>query len=683
MGEVQKVKNSIGRFIASMCCALALCSCASTVDRLSEQESSGTQIQTQDTLPETTTEQPKPEKLFFSESEITVDAATSRDLRTLLSVEPAGTLDVADVEWSIDGEGAELSGDGLINGLYDGKCTVTAAYEGLTAKIDVNIYAKLTGFSVEDAVLDLTHAPQAQLVWGFIPEKLSEEAVAEFSSDDPGIVSIDENGYMTAHAPGSTYVNVVCKEISAKAKVDVIIPAEGMIISAQDMTMYAGTDAAIACALYPDNTTDVLETVTYTSSDTNVCTVHNGVIHAVAPGNAVVKLAANGFEMSCNVFVPVRLEGIVFDTASVALTKGAQTNVHAVPVPANANEAFSISYASDNPGVATVDENGVVTAVGGGSCNIVAAAGEHVTAVAVNVSSPLESIYLNYAEAGLFTGGTLQLGVGFNPADTTDPRNITWATSDPNIATVDANGVVRGVSAGSCVVAAYCGDKGSACRIDVYTQAGGEGPNANGRYVVLLDPGHGGGDGGAHSQFTGANEKDLALAVGIYCRAYLLEHYSNVDVYMTRDTDTRLGAGQKADLTARVNMAQSVGANIMVSLHFNSASNGASGVLILPSKQPNVADRCAAIGNNILAQLCALGLVNQGFLYRSLAHDPNADYYFIPRECAGRGIPGIIIEHCFLDSPADVPFYDTPEDLVRMGYADAIGIANYLGLTPR
>ena len=70
-------------------------------------------------------------------------------------------------------------------------------------------------------------------------------------------------------------------------------------------------------------------------------------------------------------------------------------------------------------------------------------------------------------------------------------------------------------------------------------------------------------------------------------------------------------------------------------------------------------------------------------MYRSLAADPNADYYFIPRECAGRCIPGIIIEHCFLDAPADVPFYDTPEDLVRMGYADAIGIANYLGLTPR
>lgn len=58
---------------------------------------------------------------------------------------------------------------------------------------------------------------------------------------------------------------------------------------------------------------------------------------------------------------------------------------------------------------------------------------------------------------------------------------------------------------------------------------------SDGRFVVVLDPGHGGKDSGATSSFNGKSyiEKNLNLKIAQYCKAEL-EAYSNVDVYMTR-----------------------------------------------------------------------------------------------------------------------------------------------------
>lgn len=54
-------------------------------------------------------------------------------------------------------------------------------------------------------------------------------------------------------------------------------------------------------------------------------------------------------------------------------------------------------------------------------------------------------------------------------------------------------------------------------------------------YVIVLDPGHGGYDGGANGN--GVNEKDLTLKIAKYCKKYL-EQQGNAKVYMTRNDDT-------------------------------------------------------------------------------------------------------------------------------------------------
>ena len=60
--------------------------------------------------------------------------------------------------------------------------------------------------------------------------------------------------------------------------------------------------------------------------------------------------------------------------------------------------------------------------------------------------------------------------------------------------------------------------------------------------VIVLDPGHGGLDSGISIKYDGEEvwESTLALKIAAYCRDYLLEHYENVEVLLTREVDTKM-----------------------------------------------------------------------------------------------------------------------------------------------
>lgn len=87
-----------------------------------------------------------------------------------------------------------------------------------------------------------------------------------------------------------------------------------------------------------------------------------------------------------------------------------------------------------------------------------------------------------------------------------------------------------------------------------------------GRPIVLIDPGHGGRDPGATGVSGASTEKDLTLAFARELRSTLAER-GRVRVALTRDGDRYLTLGQRAAIARRL------GADLFVSLHFDSAPN--------------------------------------------------------------------------------------------------------------
>ena len=199
--------------------------------------------------------------------------------------------------------------------------------------------------------------------------------------------------------------------------------------------------------------------------------------------------------------------------------------------------------------------------------------------------------------------------------------------------------------------------------------------------VVVLDPGHGGSDGGATAN--GLVEKNLTLKIAQYCKEEL-EKYSGVTVYMTRSTDVAVG------LEERVQMAKNWGADVFVSIHMNSASPAATGAEVwYPNSSYNseIHNNGQKLASDIENELVSLGLANRGVKIRNSESGSKysdgsiADYYSVIRNSKLAGFPGIIVEHAFLTNSADAEKLKQESFIKKVGIADATGIAKYFNLS--
>lgn len=213
-----------------------------------------------------------------------------------------------------------------------------------------------------------------------------------------------------------------------------------------------------------------------------------------------------------------------------------------------------------------------------------------------------------------------------------------------------------------------------------------------GNVVVVLDPGHGGNDPGTSAIVNGTTlvERDINLKIAQYCKQEL-ETYAGVTVYMTRsdNTSTCLDRQQRAQFAAER------GANVLVSIHINEVgkagtytnTNGAEVWCPHSGYRPDISQQGTGLGNRILSQLEALGLTNRGVQYKNATDGSTypdgsiQDYYGINNWCKEYGLPGIIVEHAFINNVSDATnFLSTDEQLKRLGIADATGIADNYGL---
>ena len=110
--------------------------------------------------------------------------------------------------------------------------------------------------------------------------------------------------------------------------------------------------------------------------------------------------------------------------------------------------------------------------------------------------------------------------------------------------------------------------------VTVLTNAASAGNIAHGVEVVVIDPGHGGNDPGAH--YGGTSEKDLTLKVALKLGKMIEEGMPGVKVVYTRKTDKALGPDKAKDLQARADIANKAGGDLFISIHVNAAKSTAA-----------------------------------------------------------------------------------------------------------
>ena len=256
-----------------------------------------------------------------------------------------------------------------------------------------------------------------------------------------------------------------------KLKGSVIVEGNGALLKNKD----AGSTATLKKVVVK---TEKPVTVDANVTDMQVTTANtaltvNGTVDTLQ-ADANVTVSGNGHinEKTGSGQISVSVAGVSLDKTEIVLVEGSSEKLTATVEPANATNK-GVTWSSDHEAIATVDQNGAVTARRGGQATItVTTADGSKTAtctvrVKIQIGEPVQSVGLNKTELALEVGKTGTLEAKVEPSDATN-KNVTWSSSNPEVATVD-NGVVTAVSAGEAIITVTTEDgaKTATCKVTV------------------------------------------------------------------------------------------------------------------------------------------------------------------------------------------------------------------------
>ncbi len=217
-----------------------------------------------------------------------------------------------------------------------------------------------------------------------------------------------------------------------------IRPVTGVSVEPAEATVYINETLQLSALIEPEDAS--VKNYTWSSSDEGVATVSDaGLVTGVSTGTAVITATTQegGFTAHCSVTVPepIDVTGISFNAESGILAVGSKGTLIAAVEPSNATDK-SMSWQSDDEDVATVDQNGLVTAVSVGETQISAVTndGNFIASCAVTVVNPIDlpnEAGITYREAEF--GESAGLTLGWNESEQIRySRNgvaytITWA----------------------------------------------------------------------------------------------------------------------------------------------------------------------------------------------------------------------------------------------------------------
>ena len=161
------------------------------------------------------------------------------------------------------------------------------------------------------------------------------------------------------------------------------------------------------------------------------------------------------------------VESEVLSTNTLSLQPGEKANLTGRVYPDNC-KVHSVTWTSSNKGVATVSQDGEVTAIAEGTSIVTVNCDgkkDECTVTVAIVKVPVTSVSLDKNTAGLLVGETLQLTATVLPSNATD-RTVTWTSSDTQVATVE-NGLVTALAAGETIITAKVEDFSVTCTVTV------------------------------------------------------------------------------------------------------------------------------------------------------------------------------------------------------------------------
>lgn len=249
-------------------------------------------------------------------------------------------------------------------------------------------------------------------------------------------------------------------------------PVTSIVLDQTTLSMQTGDQITLNAKVLPGNALN--KEVAWSSSDDSIATVdENGVVKALSKGTVTITVTSVGEYVSNSCIITIvakSVTSVTLDKSTLSLSNGSTSTLTATVSPTDAGDT-SVSWASSNTAVATVDSSGKVSAwsVGTAVITVTTVDGSKTATCTVTVTAVVvSSVVLDITSKSLDVGKTVLLTATVKP-DNAANKNLIWMSSDASVATVDSNGVVTAVKAGSAVITVKTADqsKTATCSITV------------------------------------------------------------------------------------------------------------------------------------------------------------------------------------------------------------------------
>lgn len=344
--------------------------------------------------------------------EATINLGATETLTVVYN--PEDTTDDKTVTWNSTNPNAVTVDNGVVTAVGEGSSTVTATVGEKVATINYTVRIPLESITINGDET-LSKNEEKTLTVTYNPTNTTDNKTVDWESSNPEIVSIDSTGKITGKKGGTATITATVGTNETSVKINVKeIHINSVVINELDDEFTRGDEFKFSATYTPENTTDENKTVEWSSSNADVGTIdQEGNFVALKEGTTKITAKIGNIKAEREVTV---IENHVGDFKLLqeegeVLNIGNTQKLVTVVNPENCTDAYTIKYSSSDEAIATVDENGNVTALKDGKVVITATLTteydeEFEDSIEINI--PAKEVISNKAEDGTTNGAATQ-----------------------------------------------------------------------------------------------------------------------------------------------------------------------------------------------------------------------------------------------------------------------------------
>lgn len=285
----------------------------------------------------------------------------------------------APVSWTIsDNSVASVSAGGLVTAIANGSATVTATSGSAAGTAGVAVAQRAARVDVSPASVEfsaLGDSVQLTAAPFDANDNAVEGANVTWSSEDDAVATVDANGLVTAAGNGTATITAQSDAASGDAAVTVsqVIVEMDVVPAAMTLFSLGDTIRLVASGVDANGHHGPALEVTWMSEHDAVATVDSsGLVTAVRTGSTDVFATTGELRDSAGVTVAQLATEVRVTPEADTLAVGDTLRLSAVALDGNGHEVEDTDYvwSTTNPAAVTVDDSGLVTALGPGTGNI-------------------------------------------------------------------------------------------------------------------------------------------------------------------------------------------------------------------------------------------------------------------------------------------------------------------------